>query len=102
MFYYKGKWHISLEDIDVPGTNNAILSTDIPSGLPNARISDIYSQNDLLKKYGFNSWIGPDLHSGNPYNTGAVAPTGVGGWDIIFTQQVVDLLSDLNCKNHRG
>lgn len=99
--YYKGKWHVSLEDIDVPGTNNAIMSTNILSGLPNAHITEIYLKSQRLKKYGFKNWIGPEPHGGSPYNTGSSAPTPVGGRDIIFADQVCHLIEKLDKKSKK-
>lgn len=99
--YYKGKWHISLEDIDVPGTNNAIMSTDLLSGLPNERITDIYEKSQRLKKYGFKNWIGPEPHGPSGNNSGSSSHTIVGGRDVIFADQVCHLIRKLDKKTKK-
>jgi arylsulfatase A-like enzyme len=99
--YYKGKWHVSLEDIDVPGTNNALMSNDLITGLPNKYISEVYLKANKLEKYGFKNWIGPEPHGPSGNNSGSSAPTPVGGRDAIFSEQTCDLIRKLDKKSHK-
>lgn len=97
--YYKGKWHISDADIIIPGTTTAIESVEPITGFPNADYTNLYYNSNRLDGFGFNSWIGPEPHGGNPINSGASAKNLVGGRDPIFAEQVVDLIHDLETRD---
>lgn len=91
--YYKGKWHVSHADIDVPGTYNQLLSfTD--KGLRDPKKEQDYLKANRLDGFGFDGWIGPEPHGGNPLNSGSSA-TGAQGRDAQFASQTVDLLREL-------
>ena len=92
--FYKGKWHVSEEDIIIPGTKNSLTSYQPITGKPNMD-AKLYFDANRLDKYGFDGWVGPEPHGGNPYNSGASAPTGVGGRDIVYADEVVSLIKNL-------
>ncbi|HUR81974.1 MAG TPA: sulfatase-like hydrolase/transferase [Thermoanaerobaculia bacterium] len=73
--YYKGKWHISHADIEVPGTKSSLMTTvmnDKNEGRPILENIDIYRNADRLDGFGFSGWIGPEPHGRNPANSGWV------------------------------
>ena len=72
--YYKGKWHISEEDIHIPGTYNALLSFN-DKGEPDPKTEQEYLNADRLGPYGFSGWIGPEPHGSNPHSSGSSAAT---------------------------
>ncbi|MGJ9457999.1 sulfatase-like hydrolase/transferase [Oceanobacillus sp. CF4.6] len=93
--YWKGKWHISDEDILMPGTHNALASYDKHTGVPNIKNEKIYSRANRLDAYGFSGWIGPEPHGTDPRNSGSSAKIGVDGRDAIYAEEVVTLLKNL-------
>ncbi|MDJ0836827.1 MAG: sulfatase-like hydrolase/transferase [Acidobacteriota bacterium] len=92
--FYRGKWHISYEDIDVPGTRNALMSNDV-NGRPFPERIDLYSEADRLDKYGFSGWIGPEPHGAAQANDGTVRDPG-------FADQVCRVLDELDRKARSG
>ena len=96
--YYQGKWHVSDADILIPGTKTALTSIEPITGRPDDYKTNLYRESDRLHDYGFQQWIGSEPHGGNPYNSGASAPSGVGGRDIVFAEQIVELLENLDDK----
>lgn len=54
---YKGKWHISNEDIIVPGTKDSLPSYYPNSGIPEVSTTVIYKTADKLNKFGWDGWM---------------------------------------------
>ncbi|WP_419959757.1 sulfatase-like hydrolase/transferase [Psychrobacillus sp. BM2] len=98
--YWKGKWHLSDEDILIPGTHNALPSYNTKTGVPNRAQEQLYEHANRLNNYGFDGWLGPEPHGSNPRNSGSSAGIGVSGRDEIYAQEVVDLIHSLERKAH--
>ncbi|MBD3920494.1 sulfatase-like hydrolase/transferase [Paenibacillus sp. PR3] len=98
--YYRGKWHLSDEDIMIPGTNNALPSYD-PTGMPNTD-QHLYKEADRLEPFGFSGWIGPEPHGRNPRNSGSSAGYGASGRDEFYADEVVRLIGELDRKSSSG
>ena len=96
--YWKGKWHLSDEDILIPGTHNALPSYNTKTGLPNSAQEQLYEHANRLNDYGFDGWIGPEPHGTNPRNSGSSAGVGVSGRDEVYAKEVVDLIHSLEKK----
>lgn len=100
--FYKGKWHVSEADILIPGTNKPLDSFNVVTGVPIKEYEDYYLHSNRLGGYGFNGWIGPEPHGGNPNNSGSSSHTGTGGRDIVFSTEVVSLLKKLDkCNDNK-
>ncbi|MEA2464982.1 MAG: hypothetical protein QOJ98_2729 [Acidobacteriota bacterium] len=86
--HYRGKWHISHEDIEVPGTHSSLLSNTIDSK-PLVENTDLYRRANRLDKFGFDGWIGPEPHGSNQANC---------GWtrDPLYAQEALHLLDRLD------
>jgi arylsulfatase A-like enzyme len=86
--HYRGKWHISHEDIEIPGTHNSLLSntTDGTSIIEN---TDLYRRANRLDKFGFDGWIGPEPHGANQANCGWVR-------DPLYAREALGLLDGLD------
>ncbi|MEK8129037.1 sulfatase-like hydrolase/transferase [Paenibacillus filicis] len=97
--YYKGKWHISHEDIVIPGTHTSLASYDALTGLPNEK-QDLYRSANRLGSFGFSDWIGPEPHGKNPRNSGSSAAFGVSGRDEGYAEETVELLQALDRLHH--
>lgn len=93
--YYKGKWHISDEDIIIPGTHKAVPSYHSLTGVPDTQLEQLYDQANRLDSFGFSSWIGPEPHGKNPRNSGSSASFGLSGRDEIYGLETVELLEAL-------
>lgn len=93
--YWKGKWHLSEEDILVPGTRNTLLSYDPNTGMPHRKNQRIYNHADRLDAYGFSGWVGPEPHGADPRNSGSSAASGVSGRDAIYAADTIALLKEL-------
>jgi choline-sulfatase len=91
--YYKGKWHVSEEDIHIPGTYDSLLTFN-DKGEPDPQAEQEYLNADRLGPYGFSGWIGPEPHGSNALNSGSSA-TGAIGRDEKFATQAVDLINQL-------
>ena len=75
--YWKGKWHVSDADLYQPGSYNPMPSyTD--SGARDRYLEDIYLEAEMLDKFGFTGFIGPEPHGSNPLNSGSSAWFGRG------------------------
>jgi arylsulfatase A-like enzyme len=95
---YKGKWHISEADIIIPGTTNSLPSYN-QNGTINEINTEIYRNANKLKDFGFNGWIGPEPHGPNPLNSGSSSSQEVNGRDIVYVDEVIELLQELGkCK----
>lgn len=67
---YKGKWHISDEDIlDSDGNVRHIAAV---GGAVDSALAREYEAADRLDKYGFGGWSGPEPHGAAPEESGAV------------------------------
>lgn len=96
--YWKGKWHISDEDILIPGTHNALPSYNTKTGVPNHAQEQLYKHANRLNAFGFDGWIGPEPHGSNPRNSGSSAGVGVSGRDELYAHEVVNLIQLLDKK----
>ncbi|MCR8634285.1 sulfatase-like hydrolase/transferase [Paenibacillus radicis (ex Xue et al. 2023)] len=94
--YYKGKWHISYEDIVIPGTHQGLSSYHPLTGVPDQKKEDLYLNADPLDSFGFSSWIGPEPHGKNPRNSASSAAFGVSGRDVVYASEVVELIEALD------
>lgn len=90
--HYRGKWHISHEDIEIPGTHNSLLS-NTTDGTPITENTDLYRRANRLDKFGFDGWIGPEPHGSNQANCGWVR-------DPLYAKEALQLLDRLD--NERG
>lgn len=99
--YWKGKWHLSDEDILIPGTHDALPSYNTKTGVPNTAQEQIYEKANRLSDYGFDGWIGPEPHGSNPRNSASSAGVGVSGRDEVYAKEVVDLIHSLE-KNAKS
>lgn len=93
--YWKGKWHLSDEDILIPGTHDALPSYNTKTGVPNSAQEAIYEKANRLSHYGFDGWIGPEPHGSNPRNSASSAGVGISGRDEVYANEVVDLIHSL-------
>ena len=93
--FWKGKWHLSDEDLLIPGTHNALQSYHPNTGVPNSRKEKLYEAANRLNRYGFDGWIGPEPHGADPRNSGSSAKIGVSGRDEIYASEVVELIQSL-------
>jgi len=94
--FYKGKWHISEADILVPGTKKAYPSYDPNTGIPDPVKTKIYKKAERLDNFGWEGWIGPEPHGSDPRNSGSSAKYGLSGRDVVYTEEVIDLLKSLD------
>ncbi|TBL76000.1 sulfatase-like hydrolase/transferase [Paenibacillus thalictri] len=94
--YYKGKWHISYEDIVVPGTHDDVPSYNPANGVPDPQREELYLHADPLDAFGFSSWIGPEPHGRNPRNSASSAAVGLSGRDVVYGAETVELLEALD------
>jgi arylsulfatase A-like enzyme len=93
--FWKGKWHASHGDIEIPGTHDSFLSYENNTGVPIPENEEIYLKANRLNDFGFNSWIGPEPHGTSPHNSGSSAAKGVSGRDEIYSEEVVNLIRKL-------
>lgn len=94
--FWKGKWHMSDEDILVPGTKTAYPSYNLNDGVPNKEATKIYERANRMKSFGWNGWVGPEPHGQNARNSGSSASYGLSGRDIVYTDEVVSLIQHLD------
>ena len=97
--YYRGKWHVSEEDILIPTTHDSLASYDATTGVPNPYVTELYLKANRLGKYGFSGVVGPEPHGTDAYNSGSSAPAGIGGRDVVYSQQIINVLSDLESSS---
>lgn len=91
--FYKGKWHTSNADLQVPGTHDQVLSYD-DMGNPDPEKELLYLVADRLDGFGFSGWIGPEPHGKAPLNTGSSPASGTGR-DPGFADQAAQLIREL-------
>lgn len=99
--FYKGKWHISDEDILIPGTHNAFPSYNSVTGVPVPEKERIYLEAEGLRDYGFTGWIGPEPHGTAPRNSGSSASVGLSGRDVVYSQEAVQLIKELDKRKSK-
>ncbi len=100
--FYIGKWHMSHDDLYNPGTQDAVLSYDKITGIPNPHLINVYNKANMLSSYGFNNgWVGPEPHGSSPHQSGASATIGVPGRDMFFADEAVSLLAQLDQRSSK-
>ena len=92
--FWKGKWHISHADIQLPGTHESLASYD-ENGNRDPAKEEVYLAGRRLEEYGFTGWVGPEPHGNDPLNSGAAAGGGKKGRDEAIASQTVELLGQL-------
>lgn len=92
--YYRGKWHLSDEDIIVPGSQQALYSNS-ETGEPYPAKQALYERAERLDKFGFSQWIGPEPHGAAENNSGTSRDPG-------FANQVCETLKQLEEKAQNG
>jgi choline-sulfatase len=92
--FWKGKWHISHVDIQLPGTHDSLASYD-DNGNRDPDKEAIYLAGKRLEDYGFSGWVGPEPHGNNPLNSGSSAGGGKKGRDEAIASQTIELLEQL-------
>lgn len=98
--YYFGKWHIADTNIYSPGSQSFVLSYDNNTGIPDLDLTYLYKKANLLSPFGFNNgWVGPEPEGNSPRQSGSSAAIGVSGRDVIFANQTISLLQQLNMSN---
>jgi arylsulfatase A-like enzyme len=85
--HYRGKWHVSLADLLVPGTHEGLMASDA-EGKPIKDAVAAYRKADRLDPFGFSGWIGREPHGAAKADCGAVR-------DGVFAEQVVELFGEL-------
>jgi len=91
--YWKGKWHVSDADLYQPGSYNPMPSyTD--RGARDSYLEEIYLEAEILDKFGFTGFVGPEPHGSNPLNSGSSAWFGQGR-DRVYAQMSVEQLQRL-------
>lgn len=93
--YWKGKWHASHADIEIPGTHNSFLSYNENTGVPIPEKEQIYLNANRLDEYGFDAWIGPEPHGSNPHNSGSSSAVGLSGRDVVYAKDVINLIKQV-------
>lgn len=92
--FYKGKWHGSHADLQVPGTRESIVSYSA-TGQRDPSLEQQYVDTDRMDGYGFEGWVGPEPHGKGALNTGSSAVPPAQGRDQGFAGQSVELINDL-------
>ncbi len=85
--HYRGKWHVSLADIPVPGTAEGLMASD-DAGNPIPDAVAAYRRADRLDPFGFSGWIGREPHGAAKSDCGTIR-------DGVFAEQVVELFDEL-------
>jgi choline-sulfatase len=96
--FWKGKWHVSHADIEIPGSSASLASYD-SSGNRDAAKEQLYMNAGRLENYGFSGWIGPEPHGSSPLNSGSSAGSGKKGRDQAFADQTIELLQQLDANS---
>jgi arylsulfatase A-like enzyme len=92
--HYRGKWHVSLADLLIPGTHEGLMASD-DDGRPLADAIAAYRKADRLDPFGFSGWIGREPHGATRAECGAVR-------DGVFAEQVVELFGELARARDEG
>ena len=91
--YYKGKWHLSLPDIFVPGTTTA-YTTYKGDGTPLPANEKMYVEAERLEEFGFSGWIGPEPFGNAPLNSGSSAGVGNSGRDVHIAEMAARIIGE--------
>ncbi len=92
--HYRGKWHVSLADLTIPGTHEGLMASDDDGNLvPDAVAA--YRKADRLDPFGFSGWIGREPHGAAKSDCGTVR-------DGVFAEQVVELFGELAAARSEG
>ena len=94
--YWRGKWHISAADMVIPGTHTPLPSYDTTTGARDPATEGLYAAADRLDPFGFSGWIGPEPHGASPLDSGSSVPDGQQGRDIVYAQQTMKLIQELD------
>jgi arylsulfatase A-like enzyme len=92
--HYRGKWHVSHANIEVPGSDKGLAASD-DDGRVIADAVEAYRSADRLDPFGFSGWIGREPHGAAKSNSGSVR-------DGVFAEQVVDLFGELGRASREG
>lgn len=92
--HYRGKWHLSNAGLPVPGSHDALMTSDV-DGRVLAEAVEAYRRTDRLDPFGFSGWIGREPHGSNRADSGTVR-------DGLFAEQVIALFDDLAGKRAEG
>jgi arylsulfatase A-like enzyme len=92
--HYRGKWHISHANIDIPGTHEGLMASD-DHGVPIPAAVEAYRKADRLDPFGFSGWIGREPHGAAKSDCGTVR-------DGVYAEQVVEMFDDLAGARHEG
>lgn len=95
--YWKGKWHANEADLKVPGTETVVTSYDA-NGVTDPAKEATYLAANVLDKYGFDGWVGPEPHGSDPLRSGSSAGDGKQSRDPAIAQQVVKLIQELHAS----
>lgn len=95
--FWKGKWHVSHADIEIPGTTDSLASYD-SNGNRDAAKERLYMNAGRLEDYGFTGWVGPEPHGSAPLNSGSSAGGGKKSRDEGFADQTIELLQQLDAN----
>ena len=95
---YNGKWHISNPDIILPGTTDPLV-TYYDDGTPNLINTKIYKNANRLKDYGFDNYLGSQPTGNSPLNTGGSSSNKVNGRDVIYAEETINNLKELDKDN---
>jgi len=96
--FWKGKWHISHADIEIPGSTGSLPSYDANGNRDRAK-EELYVQSGRLEDYGFSGWVGPEPHGAAPLNSGSSAGSGRKSRDEGFADQTIELLQQLDSNS---
>ena len=99
--FYKGKWHISHANLEIPGTQTPLKSYD-DNGFPDPVTTQFYLDANPLDGFGFDGWIGPEPHSPSSRDSGSSSGVGLSGRDVIFAQQAVEQIQALNADRRNN
>ncbi len=91
--YYKGKWHLSLPDIFIPGTTNA-YTTYKSDGTPLPANEKMYVDAERLEEFGFSGWIGPEPFGNAPLNSGSSAGAGNSSRDVHIAEMAARIIGE--------
>ncbi len=85
--HYRGKWHVSHADLEIPGSHEGVMASD-DDGRLIADAVEAYRKADRLGPFGFSGWIGREAHGAAKSDCGTVR-------DGVFAEQVVELFDEL-------
>ncbi len=92
--HYRGKWHISSAGLPIPGSHEALMSSDGDGHLFRDAV-EAYRKADRLDPFGFSGWIGREPHGANPAESGKVR-------DGVFAEQGIELFGQLAAARSDG